>query len=99
MVIPAPNYPVPGVLLVSRNESTQVNDGNWIKILDLEDGASAMQGLSITWKSILAVVLFLSLIFGCVNKKIILNHLKKTKLLDRPINILILVDQVLTQDN
>ena len=29
----------------------------------------------------------------------LLNHLKKTKLLDRPINILILVDQVLTQDN
>jgi hypothetical protein len=63
--------------------------------LQADDNRSVLLQITQPWNNILILLILLSLIWGTLMKTLVYYYLKKLKIREKPINLLILLDQVL----
>ena len=67
--------------------------------LQVIDNRSVLLQITQPWNTILVLLILISLIWGTLMKTLVYYYLKKLKIIEKPINLLILLDQVTVLTN
>ena len=65
-----------------------------LQFVSLNQERNLLQEVAYQWKLVLSIILFLALLIGLYFKSVIFGHFRCIKLLERPINVLILLEQI-----
>ena len=77
------------------NEIRMEKEGPFVfENLQVIDNRSVLLQITQPWNTILVLLILISLIWGTLMKTLVYYHLKKLKIIEKPINLLILLDQV-----